>query len=166
MAKGDYTDSTTRELYKALVVKPAQTPATVTVSDSEKRTRAELLDMVEELFQTKVETASDYLPNFQKIRALLHILIKSVNNSSDDSSGISTSQANAIVANTAKTGITSTQAGHITANNAKVSQGLATANHTLGFSVTNSRGAYALVITVVDNSSGKAVTKTATINLT
>ena len=32
---------------------------------------------------------------------------------------ISTSQASAITANTAKTGITSTQAGHITANNAK-----------------------------------------------
>ena len=42
---------------------------------------------------------------------------------------------------------------------------ISTANHTVDFTVTNSRGAYALVTTVVDNSSGKAVTKTVTTNL-
>ena len=42
---------------------------------------------------------------------------------------------------------------------------ISTASHTVDFTVTNSRGAYALVTTVVDNSSGKAVTKTVTTNL-
>ena len=42
---------------------------------------------------------------------------------------------------------------------------ISTANHTVDFTVTNSRGAYALVTTVVDNSSGKAVTKTASTTL-
>jgi hypothetical protein len=164
MAKGDYTDSSTRERYKQLVVKPAQTPATVTVPDSEKRTRAELLDMVEELLQTKVETASDYLPNFEKIRALLHILIKSVNNSSDDSSGgISQAQADAITANTAKTGITTSQANAIVANTAKVSQGLTTANTSMSFTVTSNRGAYTLNIFVACDD-GR--TRRATLNLT
>ncbi len=42
---------------------------------------------------------------------------------------------------------------------------ISTASHTLDFAVTNSRGTYALVITMVDNSGSRAVTKTATINL-
>ena len=164
MAKGDYTDSSTRDRYSELVVKPAQTPATITVPDSEKRTRAELLDMVEELFQTKVQTGSDYLPDFEKTRALLHILIKSVNNSSDDSSGgVSQAQADAIVANTAKTGITTSQANAIVANTAKVSQGLTTANTSMSFTVTSNRGAYTLNIFVACDD-GR--TRRASINLT
>ena len=55
MAKQDYTNSSVINKYKTLVVKPGVTPSKITVADSEKRTRAELLDMVEELFQTKVE---------------------------------------------------------------------------------------------------------------
>tara|TARA_R110000823_G_scaffold195272_2_gene326597 strand:+ start:39 stop:479 length:441 start_codon:yes stop_codon:yes gene_type:complete len=131
MAKGDYTDSTTRELYKALVVKPTEALSTITVADSEKRTRAELLDMVEELFQTVFTHTSSLTPDLTKLRAILHILIKSMSNTSDDSSGISTSQANAIVANTAK-----------------VSQGLSTANTSMSFTVTSSRGAYTLNVLV------------------
>ena len=42
---------------------------------------------------------------------------------------------------------------------------ISTANHTVDFTVTNSRGAYTLVTTVVDSSSGKAVTKTASTTL-
>ena len=42
---------------------------------------------------------------------------------------------------------------------------ISTASHTVDFTVTNSRGAYALVITVVDSSGSKPVTKTTTINL-
>ena len=42
---------------------------------------------------------------------------------------------------------------------------ISTASHTVDFTVTNSRGAYTLVTTVVDNSSGKAVTKTASTTL-
>ena len=131
MAKGDYTDSTTKELYKALVVKPTEALSTITVADSEKRTRAELLDMVEELFQTVFTHTSSLTPDLTKLRAILHILIKSMSNTSDDSSGISTSQANAIVANTAK-----------------VSQGLSTANTSMSFTVTSSRGAYTLNVLV------------------
>tara|TARA_R110000822_G_scaffold12602_2_gene45457 strand:+ start:311 stop:751 length:441 start_codon:yes stop_codon:yes gene_type:complete len=131
MAKGDYTDSATRELYKALVVKPTEALSTITVADSEKRTRAELLDMVEELFQTVFTHTSSLTPDLTKLRAILHILIKSMSNTSDDSSGISTSQANAIVANTAK-----------------VSQGLSTANTSMSFTVTSSRGAYTLNVLV------------------
>ena len=97
---------------------------------------------------------------------------------------ITTSQANAITANTAKTTfpgfgtssgtalegdtttITTTQANEITANTAKVSQGLATANHTMQFDVVNSKGKYTLNITILDSSGGgKPVIKTATITL-
>jgi len=145
MAKGDYTDSTTKTLYETLVAKPAQTPDTITVASSEKRTRAELLDMVEELFQTVFTHTSSLTPDLTKLRALIHILIKSTSNTSDDNSGISTAQANAIVANTAK-----------------VSQGLTTSNTSMGFTVSSSRGAYALTISVVcdDNK-----TRIATLNL-
>ena len=98
--------------------------------------------------------------------------------------GISTSQASAITANTAKTTfpgfgtssstalagdtttISTSQASAITANTAKVSQGLATANHTMQFDVINSRGAYTLVITIVDSTNAKApVTKTVALAL-
>ena len=145
MAKGDYTDSTTKELYKALVVKPTEALSTITVADSEKRTRAELLDMVEELFQTVFTHTSSLTPDLTRLRAILHILIKSMSNTSDDSSGISTAQANAIVANTAK-----------------VSQGLTTANTSMSFTVTSSRGAYTLNFSVVCND-GK--TRTASLSL-
>ena len=115
--------------------------------------------------------------------------------------GISTTQADEITANTAKVGITTTQAGHITANNAKVGTtstersriaanhakvGISTVQaaivdslhpeggaliptttekHTVSLSVTNSRGAYALVFTMVDGTGKNPVTKTATVNL-
>ena len=78
----------------------------------------------------------------------MHILIKSASNTSDDSIGLTTAQETAIANNTNK-----------------VSQGLSTANHTLGFSVVNSRGAYSLVFTVVDSSGRTPVTKTATLAL-
>ena len=42
---------------------------------------------------------------------------------------------------------------------------ISTASHTVDFTVVNSRGTYTLVTTVVDNSSGKAVTKTAATTL-
>ena len=42
---------------------------------------------------------------------------------------------------------------------------ISTASHTVDFTVTNSKGAYALVTTVVDSSGSKAVTKTVTTNL-
>ena len=79
---------------------------------------------------------------------------------------ISTTQANAITANTAKTGITTSQASAIVANTAKVSQGLATANHTMQFDVINAKGTYSLRITIVDSSNPKSlVTKSIDIRL-
>ena len=96
---------------------------------------------------------------------------------------ISTTQANAITANTAKTTfpgfgtssstalagdtttISTSQASEIAANTAKVSQNLATANHTMQFDVVNSRGAYTLVITIIDSSGRAPVTKTVALAL-
>ena len=82
MARGDYTNTTTIARYKQLVEKPSSTPSRVTVSATERRTRAELLDMVEELFQNKTYTGDT--PDQENIRALLHILIKSLPNALDD----------------------------------------------------------------------------------
>ncbi len=79
---------------------------------------------------------------------------------------ISTTQANAITANTAKTGISTSQANAITANTAKVSQNLRTANHTMQFDVINAKGTYTLRITIVDSTNPKVpVTKTVDIRL-
>jgi hypothetical protein len=79
---------------------------------------------------------------------------------------ISTSQANAIIANTAKTGISTSQASAITANTAKVSQNLKTANHTMQFDVINNKGNYILRITVIDATNARSpVTKTVDLTL-
>tara|TARA_B100001063_G_scaffold46908_1_gene40714 strand:- start:20915 stop:21250 length:336 start_codon:yes stop_codon:yes gene_type:complete len=77
MAKGDYTNSDTRNKYKNLVKEQSLTK--VTVVSTEKRDRAELLDMVEELFYNGNQNITA-----EKLRAFCHILIKSVQNSSDD----------------------------------------------------------------------------------
>ena len=78
--------------------------------------------------------------------------------------GFGTSSTTALAGDT--TTISTSQASAITANTAKVSQGLATANHTLGFSVVNDgRGNYTLIITVVDSSGKAPVTKTVNLNL-
>ena len=71
-----------------------------------------------------------------------------------------------ISTNKDKTGITTSQASAITANTAKVSQGLATSNHTMQFDVINAKGTYSLRITIVDSSNPKLpVTKTIDIRL-
>jgi len=77
MARGDYKDSTRKTRYKSLV--STNTDTKVTVDSDEKRERAELLDMIEDLFRdgNKSITAD-------KLRAFLHIMVKSVQNSSDD----------------------------------------------------------------------------------
>ena len=79
---------------------------------------------------------------------------------SSDIDSLTTAQANAITANTAKVGITTNQSNAITANTAKVSQGLNTANMTMEFDVNNSRGNYSLRITITDNITGRPVVKT------
>lgn len=77
MAKGDYTDSSRKTRYKSLV--STNTDTKVTVASDEKRERAELLDMVEDLFQDGIKSITA-----DKFRAFMHILVKSVQNSSDD----------------------------------------------------------------------------------
>jgi hypothetical protein len=77
--------------------------------------------------------------------------------------GFGTSSTTALAGDT--TTISTSQASAITANTAKVSQGLNTANHTLAFDVVSSKGSYILGITVTDNSTGKPIIKTATITL-
>ena len=77
MAKGDYTNSTRRSTYRGLVREQSLTK--VTVASNEKRDRAELLDMIEELFEGKTGSITA-----EKLRAFCHILVKSVNNSNDD----------------------------------------------------------------------------------
>ena len=85
MSKNDYTNQTITTRYKSLVVKPGSTPTKVTVSNDEKRTRAEMLDMVEELLATEgTDGVGVRRANMENFRALLHILIKSINNDLDD----------------------------------------------------------------------------------
>ena len=144
MAKLDYTNSDLKNRYKSLVTDPSSDLTKITVPASEKRTRAELLDILEELFE------SDELvfnTSFQeKFKATLHIMIKSIDNTLDDDIGT------AVAANTSKVGFATAMP-------------TATANHTVALSVVNSRGAYSLVFTMVDSSGSTPVTKTATIAL-
>jgi len=161
--KKDYKDASLKTRYKDRVRK--QTLTKIVVDAEEKRSRAELLDMVEELFEGQKKRL-----DFEDLRAMIHMLVKSVANSTDDDTGATSAQVLAINANTAKTsfpgfgtssgralegntsllqlGTTSTtalagdtttistaQANAITANTAKVSQGLTTANTTMTFNV-------------------------------
>ena len=161
--KKDYTDASLKTRYKDKVRR--QTLAKIVVDAEEKRSRAELLDMVEELFEGQKKRL-----DFEDLRAMIHMLVKSVNNSTDDDTGATSAQVSAINANTAKTSfpgfgtssgtalegntallqlgttsttalagdtttISSSQASAITANTAKVSQGLTTANTTMAFDV-------------------------------
>ena len=153
MSKDNYTDTTLINKYKDLVRKPSSSLPLVSVATEEKRTRADLLDILEDLFDSENPLEDgiieEQLPiDTESFRAMMHILIKSASNTSDDSIGLTNAQETAIANNTNK-----------------VSQGLSTANHTLGFSVVNSRGAYSLVFTVVDSSGRTPVTKTATLAL-
>ena len=110
--KKDYTDASLKTRYKDKVRR--QTLTKIVVDAEEKRSRAELLDMVEELFEGQKKRL-----DFEDLRAMIHMLVKSVTNSSDDDVGASSAQVSAINANTAKTGITTNQANAITANTAK-----------------------------------------------
>ena len=153
MSKDNYRDTTLINKYKNLVRKPSSSLPLVSVATEEKRTRAELLDILEDLFDSENPLEDgiieEQLPiDTEKFRAMLHILIKSLSNTSDDSIGLTSAQQTAIANNTNK-----------------VTQGLSTANHTLDFSVVNSRGSYSLVFTIVDSSGRTPVTKTAKLAL-
>ena len=172
--KRDYTDSSLRTRYKQKV--STQTFSRVTVESDEKRTRAELLDSIESLFEGQQKRL-----NTESLRAILHILVKSsVNSSDDDTGGATASQVSAINANTAKTSfpgfgtssstalrgdtttISTAQANAITANTAKVSQGLNTANSSMTFDILEDRGSYSIRINVLCNDNR---TRTATLSL-
>jgi len=77
MAKRDYTDSTLRNGYKSLV--GTNTDTKVSVASNDKRTRAELLDSIEDLFQGGQGTISA-----EDLRAILTMIVLSNKNSSDD----------------------------------------------------------------------------------
>ena len=77
MAKGDYTNATRRAGYRSLVRQ--QTLTKVSVDSADKRSRAELLDMVEELFETKTRQITA-----EKLRAFLTVLVLSLDNKVDD----------------------------------------------------------------------------------
>ena len=99
MAKEDFTDSSVKTKYRTLV--PTKTLSKVTVASNEKRDRAELLDIVEDLFQTKSGGITA-----EKLRAVLHILVKSVGNTSDDTNlELGTSSTTALAGDTKLVGI-------------------------------------------------------------
>lgn len=77
MAKRDYKLSSLRTIYKNLIRTNRDTK--VSVSSTEKRTRAELLDAVEDLFQGGKGSISP-----DKLRGFLTMLVLSSKNSSDD----------------------------------------------------------------------------------
>ena len=90
--------------------------------------------------------------------------IQSLVDANTAKTGITSSQASAITANTAKTGTTSTERSRIAANHAKVSYDknlTTTESIDVKMTVTESRGAYALVFTMKHGKN----TKTATIAL-
>lgn len=78
MAKRDYKATSLKSLYRGFMKTNKDTK--VSVAKVDKRSRAELLDMVEELF----EGGGDGSISSEKLRAFLHILVKSTKNSSDD----------------------------------------------------------------------------------
>tara|TARA_R100000773_G_C4214958_1_gene113830 strand:- start:959 stop:1444 length:486 start_codon:yes stop_codon:yes gene_type:complete len=102
----------------------------------------------------------------QQMQDELDELRTEISNNKDKTTfpGFGTSSTTALAGDT--TTISTAQASAITANTAKVSQGLNTANHTMQFDVVNSKGKYTLNITILDSSGGgKPVIKTATITL-
>tara|TARA_R110000737_G_scaffold227879_1_gene242089 strand:- start:577 stop:1131 length:555 start_codon:yes stop_codon:yes gene_type:complete len=155
---------------------------------------------ITERFDDTTHNDNPYDDAIQYINKKLDDCIDEIN-LSDSSKVITSAQASAITANTAKTGTTSTERSRITANHAKVGttsteRSRITANHakvgistvqaaivdslhpeggaliptttekhTVSLSVTNDRGTYALVFTMVDSSGRTPVTKTATVNL-
>ena len=167
MAKGDYKNSDVKSRYRNLAKARTdlkEESEKIVVSNDDKRTRAELLDIVEELFEPNTGQT------VEKLRAVLYMIINSLGNNSDDDPGITTEQSNAITANTAKvtfpglgTSSTTALAGDtttISANQQKI-LGVSSSNVTIEFSL----GQRTLDIAVVDSSSGSALTKRGSIAL-
>ena len=83
MAKNDFRATDIKDSYKLKV--RSQSLTKVDVSSDEKRARAELLDIIEEIFQSTGE--GDITA--QSLRAFCHILVKSVSNTTDDDASVS-----------------------------------------------------------------------------
>ena len=77
MAKRDYKSAKLRNGYKSLV--GTNKDIKVSVASSDKRTRAELLDSIEDLFQGGENTITP-----EDLRAVLTMIVLSNKNSSDD----------------------------------------------------------------------------------
>ena len=119
--KKDYKDTEVRTKHRTKV--PRVTLTKVEPADDDKRTRSELLDAIEDLFQNTIfsgrKQSYDKEIDLESLRSILTMLVLSATNSSDDSVGATQEQINAINANTSKTGITADQIRDIQANNAK-----------------------------------------------
>ena len=119
--KKDYKDTEVRNIHRTKV--PRVTLTKVEPADDDKRTRAELLDAIEDLFQNTFfsgrKQSYDKEIDLESLRSILTMLVLSATNSSDDSVGATQEQINAINANTVKTGITADQIRDIQQNNAK-----------------------------------------------
>lgn len=82
MAKNDYRSTEIKNAYKLKV--RSQSLTKVDVSSDEKRARAELLDIIEEMFQS---TGAGNI-TAESLRAFCHILVKSVSNTTDDNNSV------------------------------------------------------------------------------
>ena len=102
----------------------------------------------------------------QQMQDELDVLRSEISDNKDKTTfpGFGTTSTTALAGDT--TTISTAQANAITANTAKVSQGLNTANHTMQFDVVNTKGTYTLTISIIDSTNAKKpVTKTVTLTL-
>ncbi len=165
MAKGDYTQAALKTRYRSIAAARSdlkEEDRKVTVSNDDKRTRAELLDIIEDLFEPNTGRT------VEKLRAVLYMIVNSLGNNSDDDPGITTAQSSAITANTAKTtfpGLGTSGSTALAGNTTTISanQQKALGVSTAGITVEWGLSGRNLGVTVVDTSSG--ITKTGTISL-
>ena len=66
MSKDNYRDTTLINKYKDLVRKPSSSLPLVSVATAEKRTRAELLDILEDLFDSEISPIRANAPVLNK----------------------------------------------------------------------------------------------------
>ena len=95
VGKKDYKDSEVRLKHKQKV--PPQTLVKVEPSSDDTRTRAELLDAIEDLFQTVyTSTGASREVDLEDLRAILTMLVLSATNADDDGVGATQTQVDAI----------------------------------------------------------------------
>ena len=132
--KKDYKDTEVRTKHRTKV--PRVTLTKVEPADDDKRTRAELLDAIEDLFQNTFysgrKQSYDKEIDLESLRSILTMLVLSATNSSDDTVGASQSQVNAINNNTLGVANLSTKQQQISAdlNNVTSFPGFGTSSNT------------------------------------